>query len=331
MKIAINGFGRIGRQFLQAALEKGLKAEWVINDLSSADNLAYLLKRDSIQKGKNIDVETKGNNLVVNKKIIKVFNEKNIESLPWAKEKVDIVAECTGIFTKREDAEKHLKAGAKKVLISAPGKNTDVDIIYGINEKNLKPQHKIISALSCTTNCVVPMAHILNNNFKIEQAFMITVHAYTADQKLVDTIHHKDWRRGRAAAYNIVPTTTGAAKCIGEAIPELKGKVDGYAVRVPVLNGSYASIIATLKKAATIESINNAFKKAASKELKEILEYTEEPIVSSDIIHNSKSCIFDALMTRVQGNLVNICGWYDNEWGYSCRMVDVVKLISKKL
>ena len=331
MKIAINGFGRIGRQFFQAVLESGIKVDWVINDLSSADNIAYLLKYDSIQKGGPLTIKTKGNIIVVNNKPIKIFNKKNIEELPWKKEKVDVVAECTGLFTKREDAEKHLKSGAKKVLISAPATNPDVSIIYGINEKNLKPKHKIISTFSCTTNCVVPMAYILHKTFKINKAMMITIHAYTADQKLVDTIHKKDWRRGRAAAYNMVPTTTGATKCIGEAIPDLKGKVDGYAVRVPILNGSYISLIASVKKIPTNNLINNEFKKAAKGQLKKILEYSNEPLVSSDIIHNPNSCIFDSLMTRVRGNLVNICGWYDNEWGYSCRMVDVLKIMLKQL
>lgn len=330
MKIAINGFGRIGRQFFQAALKKNIKVDWVINDLSSADNIAYLLKYDSIQRDKPLAVKTKGNSIVVNNKPIKIFNKKNIEELPWKKEKVDVVAECTGIFTKREDAEKHLKSGAKKVLISAPAANPDISIIYGINQKDLKAKHKIISTFSCTTNCVVPMAYILHKIFKINKAIMITVHAYTADQKLVDTIHKKDWRRGRAAAYNIVPTTTGATKCIGEAIPDLKGKVDGYAIRVPVLNGSYISLIASVKKTPTSDSVNAEFKKAAENELKEIFEYSTEPLVSSDVIHNPNSCIFDSLMTRVQGNLVNICGWYDNEWGYSCRMIDVLKIILKQ-
>ncbi len=331
MKIAINGFGRIGRQLFQAALEHGLKVDWVINDLSSADNLAYLLKHDTIQKGKHLDIRVKGNNILINNKAIKVFNKQNIKELPWKKEKVDIVAECTGVFTKREDAAKHLNSGAKKVLISAPTTNPDINIIYGINEKQLKPKHKIVSTLSCTTNCVVPLAFVLHKAFGIEQAIMITVHAITADQKLVDGIHRKDWRRGRAAAWNIVPTTTGAAKCIALAIPELKDKVDGYALRVPVLTGSYVSLIAQLKHKASAEAINKTFKQAAQSKLKAILDYSTEPLVSSDVIHNPKSAIFDSSMTKVQDKLVNICGWYDNEWGYSFRMVDVLKLMLKQL
>lgn len=331
MKIAINGFGRIGRQLFQAALEKDLDAEWVVNDLSSADNLAYLLKYDTVQKRKPLDIKVKGDNILIDGRTIKVFSKRKIEELPWKAEKIDVVAECTGLFTAREDAEKHLKAGAKRVLISAPAKNPDINIVYGINEKQLKPSHKIASTLSCTTNCAVPLAFVLHNSFRIKQAIMITVHSVTADQKLVDGIHHKDFRRGRAAAWNIVPTTTGAAKCIALAIPDLKGKVDGYALRVPILTGSYVSLIAQLKRKAGPEVINKRFRQAAIGKLKNILGYSDEPLVSSDIIHNPKSAIFDSSMTRVQDKLVNICGWYDNEWGYSCRMADTLKLMLKQI
>ena len=264
--------------------------------------------------------------VIVDGKKIKVYAEKDPAKLPWKKLKIDVVAECTGFFTDREGAMKHIKAGAKKVLISAPAKEPDVTVVLGVNfEMYDKKKHRIISNASCTTNCIAPIVKILNDAFGIVNSFMTTVHAYTVTQKLVDGPVKKDIRRGRAAAVNIVPTTTGATKAVIETIPELKGKLNGMAIRVPVVCGSICQFSAVLKKTVTPEEVNKAFQKAAKK-LKGILEYSEEPLVSTDIIQNPHSCIFDSLSTQVIGkNLVNVCGWYDNEWGYSARMVDVMK------
>jgi len=329
VRVAINGFGRIGRQVLQAGIDTpGI--EWVaINDITDTKTLAHLLKYDSVQQVKNVKtVEAKDNMLVVNGKEIKVVSEKDPEKLPWKALKVDVVVESTGFFTERAGAEKHLKAGAKKVIISAPAKNPDITLVKGVNEhKYDKSKHNIISNASCTTNCLAPMVKVLFDNFGIEHGFMTTCHAYTADQRLVDA-PHKDLRRARAAALNIIPTTTGAAKTVAEVIPELKGKLDGVALRVPVPCGSITDFVAKLKKKTTIQEINNLFKNVANNELKGIIRYTEDPIVSSDIVHDSNSCIFDAPSTMIiDGDFVKILGWYDNEWGYSCRMVDIIKLL----
>lgn len=330
MRIAINGFGRIGRQLLQAGLQEKEIEFVAINDITDTKTLAYLLKYDSVHGKSQFHIEAKEHALIINGKEIKVFCEKDPSKLPWKQMKIDVVAECSGLFTAREDASRHLQAGAKKILISAPAKNPDATILLGVNEKIYdSKKHNIISTASCTTNCIAPIIKVLNDAFGIEKGFMITTHAYTADQRLVDA-PHKDLRRGRSAAINIVPTTTGAAKIIGEIIPELKGKLDGYALRVPVANVSLATLVATLKKETTKEQVNAIFKEA-SKKMPKIVEYSEEPLVSSDIIHNPASCVFDSSFTYCIGDLVNVNGWYDNEWGYSCRMIDMLKIIAKSL
>lgn len=331
VRVAINGFGRIGRQIFQAGL-KNLNIEWVaVNDVTEPAALAHLLKYDSVFGKMDANIKAGPDWLEVNGKRIKVVKVLDPTQLPWKELNIDIVAECTGKFTDREGAEKHLKAGAKRVLISAPGKSPDFTVVLGANQQKLSAEHKIVSNGSCTTNCIVHLAKVLHESFEIEKGYMTTVHAYTADQHLVDA-PHKDLRRARAAAVSIIPTTTGAAKTIGEVFPELKGKLDGVAIRVPVPDGSIAIITAKLKKKVTVEQINKAFKHAASNLLKGILEYSEEPLVSRDIIRNSHSCIFDALSTAVtDGDFVTIAGWYDNEWGFSCRMVDVLELMGKQL
>lgn len=326
INVAINGFGRIGRQILQAGINDP-KIKWVaVNDITDTQTLAYLLKYDSVHGDSRYKVSSKPNALIVNGKEIKVVSEKDPEKLPWKDLKIDLVIECTGLFTDRDSTAKHLKAGAKKVLISAPGKNVDVSLVMGVNEKKYdKKRHNIISNLSCTTNCLAPMVKVLNDAFKIEKGFLVTTHAYTADQRLVDA-PHKDLRRGRAAAANLVPTITGAARSVAEAIPELRGKLEGFAVRTPVPDGSIATFTCTVRKKTSAEEVNALFKKFCGKEMKGIIQYNEEAIVSSDIIHNSHSCIFDSAFTNViDGNFVSVTGWYDNEWGYSCRMVDVIK------
>ncbi len=330
IRVAINGFGRIGRQILQAGYtNKNIK--WVaVNDVTEPQTLAHLLKYDSVY-GKFLGTIKAGKDwLEINKRKIKVLNIPEPAQLPWKKLSIDIVAECTGKFTDREGAQKHLKAGAKRVLISAPCKGPDFTIVLGANHHKLSPNQKIVSNGSCTTNAIVHLAKILHDAYTIEHGYMTTVHAYTADQRLVDA-PHKDLRRARSAATNIIPTTTGAAKTVGDICPELRGKVDGVALRVPVSDGSIALLTAQLKKKATREQINKTFR-AASTKLKGIVEYSEEPLVSHDIIHNSHSCIFDAQSTAVTDNsLVTIAGWYDNEWGFSCRMVEVLELMGRQL
>ncbi|MEM4282724.1 MAG: type I glyceraldehyde-3-phosphate dehydrogenase [Candidatus Woesearchaeota archaeon] len=327
MRVAINGFGRIGRQVLQAGW-KAKEIEWVaVNDITDTRTLAHLLKHDSVYGEFEGKVDFTEKSLIIDGKEILVFSEKEPLNLPWKKLGVDIVVESTGLFTDRQGAEKHLKAGAKKVLISAPAKEPDITIVKGVNEHLYdKKKHNIVSNASCTTNCIALMAKVLNDNFGIEKGFMLTAHAYTADQRLVDA-PHRDLRRARAAAVSIVPTTTGAAKAVGEVIPELKGKLDGFAWRVPVPCGSIANIVALVKKATTVEKINWLFSEVSKYHLKGVLQYSEEPLVSHDIIGNPSSCIFDAGLTYVIDNLVSVSGWYDNEWGYSNRMVDVLKLL----
>ena len=324
-KFAINGFGRIGRQVFEIGLKNKLNIV-AINDLTDTKTLAYLLTHDSVYGKFPGKVSYDKDHIIVDNKKIRVYAEKDPVKLPWKKLDVDVVAECTGFFTDRAGAMKHIKAGAKKVLISAPAKKPDLTVVLGVNfDMYDKKKHKIVSNASCTTNCIAPIVKVLNDAFGIVNGFMTTVHAYTATQKLVDAPDKKDVRRGRAAAVNIVPTTTGAAKAVVETIPELKDKLNGMAIRVPVVCGSICQFSAVLKKTVTPEEVNKAFKKAAQK-LKGIIEYSEEPLVSSDIIQNNNSCIFDSLSTQViKGNLVNVCGWYDNEWGYSARMVDVMK------
>jgi len=325
INVAINGFGRIGRIVFRCGF-KDKKINFVaFNDLTDAKTLAYLLKYDSVYGKFPGRVEVKNNVLRVNGKKIKVFSEKDPEKLPWKKLKIDVVIESTGIFREKKLAMKHIKAGAKKVIITAPFKGDDFvkTIVLGVNENTITKEDKIISNASCTTNCLAPMVKVLNDSFGIIEGFMTTVHSYTADQRLVDA-PHKDLRRGRSAAINIVPTTTGAAKAVTETIPELKGKLDGMAIRVPTVCGSVTDFVCKVKRETTIEEVNRVFKKA-SKKMKGILEYSEEPLVSTDIIANKHSCIFDSLSTRVMGNLVKVIGWYDNEYGYSCRVIDLIK------
>ncbi len=329
IRVAINGFGRIGRLVFRAGMKrKGI--EFVaVNDLTDAKTLAHLLKYDSVHGILDADIKAKGNSIVVNGKEIKIFSEKEPENLPWKKLKIDVVVESTGIFITKEGAEKHLKAGAKKVLISAPAKgdNPIKTIVIGVNDKDYdRKKDNIISLASCTTNCLAPVVKVLNDNFGIEKGFMTTVHAYTNDQKILD-LPHKDLRRARAANLSIIPTTTGAAKAVTLTIPELKGKLDGMAMRVPVADGSITDFVAVLKKEATAEEINKIFKSASEKSLKGILQYTEEPIVSIDVVGNPHSAIFDAELTKTSGKLVKVVAWYDNEWGYSCRMVDFIEMM----
>ena len=331
-RVGINGFGRIGRNYFRAALEQNADLDIVaVNDLTSPETLAHLLKYDSVTGRLGADVEVNEGNIVVGGKTIRVLAERDPSNLPWKDLGVDIVIESTGFFTKAEDARKHLDAGAKKVLISAPGKGSDITIVMGVNDGNYDPAaHNIISNASCTTNCLGPLAKVLNDAFGIERGLMTTVHAYTADQNLQDG-PHRDLRRARAAALNIVPTTTGAAKAIGLVLPELDGKLDGFALRVPVPTGSVTDLTVTVSREASMEEINDVYKTAGNGPLAGILRYTDEPIVSSDIVTDPASCIFDSGLTRVMGNQVKVVGWYDNEWGYSCRLVDLTNLVASKL
>ena len=331
VKVAINGFGRIGRNFFRACYGNEDIEIVGINDLTDAYTLAHLLKYDSVHGRFDGTVKAKENSIEVDGKEIQITSIKNPEELPWKDLDVDIVIEATGIFRDRENAGKHLKAGAKKVIISAPGKNPDITVVLGVNEDKYNPkEHNIISNASCTTNCLAPVVKVLNEEFGIEKGYMITVHAYTNDQRILD-LPHKDLRRARAAAVNIIPTTTGAAKAVGEVLPEMKGKLDGSARRVPVADGSLVDLTVVLNKETTAEEINKKMKEASEGNLKGILEYTEDPIVSQDIVGNPHSSIFDALSTKViGGNLAHIVAWYDNEWGYSNRLKDLVLYIAEK-
>ncbi len=332
-RIGINGFGRIGRNYFRAALEQGADLQIVaVNDLTSPEALAHLLKYDSVTGRLKASIEVADGNLVVDGKTIQVLAERDPANLPWAKLGVDIVIESTGFFTKAADAQKHIDAGAKKVLISAPGSGEDITIVMGVNDGLYDPAaHNIISNASCTTNCLGPLAKVLLDNFGIERGLMTTIHAYTADQNLQDG-PHKDLRRARAAAINMVPTSTGAAKAIGLVLPELKGKLDGFAIRVPVPTGSATDLTVTLSREASVAEINAAYKAAAAEgTLAPYLSYTEDPIVSSDIVTDPASCIFDSGLTKVIGNQAKVVGWYDNEWGYSNRLVDLTKLVASKL
>jgi glyceraldehyde 3-phosphate dehydrogenase len=329
VRIAINGFGRIGRMVFRAGLNDRRINFVAVNDLTSPENLAYLLKYDSVHGKLPEKVSNTKNSLTVGKKKIPVFAEKDPANLPWKKLKIDIVVECTGFFLTKELAQKHLDAGAKKVLLSAPAKDDKIKtFVYGINHKKYKKTDKIISNASCTTNCLVPVAYVLDKNFGIVSGLLTTIHAYTSTQKTVDS-SAKKFRRGRAAAQNIVPTTTGAAKATCKVLPQLKGKMDGRAIRVPVVDGSIIDFTCRFKKQVTLEKINRAFKKAAQKELKGILEFSDEELVSTDIIHNPHSAIFDSKLTEViNGKTAKVFAWYDNEWGYSCRMIDMLKVMS---
>jgi len=332
VKIGINGFGRIGRNYFRAALAKGSDLEIVaVNDLTDNKALAHLLKYDSITGRLDADVQLDGDNIVVNGKPIKVLEEREPANLPWAELGVDIVIESTGRFTKAEDAKKHLAAGAKKVIISAPATGADATIVLGVNETTYDAAaHDIISNASCTTNCLAPLAKVLLDNFGIERGLMTTVHAYTADQNLQDG-PHKDLHRARAAAINTIPASTGAAKAIGLVIPELVGKLDGFALRVPVPTGSITDLTVELSTPATVDQINAAYKAAAEGDLKGILGYTEDPIVSGDIVSDPRSSIFDAGLTKVIGTQVKVASWYDNEWGYSNRLVDLTEYVADRL
>jgi glyceraldehyde 3-phosphate dehydrogenase len=332
MKVAINGFGRIGRLLYRAAIERKANIDFVaVNDITDAKTLAHLLKYDSVHGRFNADVQVKGNDLVINGKELKVLSQKDPAQLPWKDLGVYLAVESTGLFTDREGASKHLTAGAKKVLISAPAKNPDATIVIGVNENTYDhDKHNLISNASCTTNCVAPMAKILHENFGIKRALMTTAHAYTNDQRVTDLVH-KDLRRARAAALNIIPTTTGAATAVGLVMPELAGKIDGIALRVPTPDVSIVDLTADLNKQTTKEEINAAFKKAADGPLKGILEYTDEPIVSTDVLHSPYSAVFDSQLTLVTDkNFAKVFAWYDNEWGFSCRMVEQMELIGKK-
>jgi glyceraldehyde 3-phosphate dehydrogenase len=332
IKVGINGFGRIGRNFYRAVVTSGADIEIVgINDLTDTKTLAHLLKYDSILGRLGKDVVAGDGEIVIDGTAIPVFAERDPAALPWAKVGADIVIESTGFFTNAEDAKKHVTAGAKKVIISAPAKGEDITIVMGVNDGDYDPATDVvISNASCTTNCLAPMAKVIDDAFGIERGLMTTIHAYTNDQNVLD-YPHKDLRRARAAALNMIPTTTGAAKAIALVMPQLKGKLDGYAMRVPVPTGSATDLTVELKKPATKEEINAAIKAAADGPLKGILQYTEDPIVSTDIVTDPSSCIFDSGLTYVNGNMAKVVGWYDNEWGYSNRLVDLVGLVGSKL
>ena len=332
MKVGINGFGRIGRNFFRAIEVSDADVRVVgINDLTDTKTLAHLLKYDSILGRFNGTVIAEDGAIVVNGIRIPIFAERDPADLPWGKIGAEIVVESTGFFTDADLAGKHMTAGAKKVIISAPAKGEDITIVMGVNEDNYDPaSHNIISNASCTTNCLAPMAKAIDDAFGIERGLMTTIHAYTNDQSLLD-FPHSDLRRSRAAALNMIPTSTGAAKAIGLVMPHLKGKLDGYAMRVPVPTGSATDLTVELRTAATKEEINAVVKAAAEGPLQGILQYTEDPIVSTDIVTDPSSCIFDASLTNVNGNMVKVLGWYDNEWGYSNRLVDLVKFVGAKL
>jgi len=334
VKIGINGFGRIGRNFFRAALSTGSDLEIVaVNDLDNPEALAHLLKYDTVGGRLDATITVEGDTIIVNGKPIKVLAERDPALLPWGELGVDIVIESTGRFTKSEDARKHITAGAKKVIVSAPASGDDVaTLVLGVNENTYDAAiHDIISNASCTTNCLAPLAKVFNDTFGIERGLMTTVHAYTADQNLQDG-PHSDLRRARAAAANIIPTSTGAAKALGLVLPELVGKLDGYALRVPVITGSITDLtIETGTTGLTVAQVNAAYKAAAEGPLKGILKYTEDEIVSSDIVGDPHSSIFDAGLTKVIGTTVKVASWYDNEWGYSNRLVDITEFVAAKL
>jgi glyceraldehyde 3-phosphate dehydrogenase len=332
IKVGVNGFGRIGRNFLRASMESNSSFEIVaINDLTDNATLAHLLKYDSILGRLKYPVTHTDTTITVGDKTIAVSAERDPANIPWGKLGVDVVIESTGLFTKAADANKHLIAGAKKVIISAPATDEDITIVMGVNhDKYISGSHHIISNASCTTNCLAPMAKVLNDEFGIVRGLMTTIHAYTNDQVILD-FPHKDLRRSRAAALSIIPTSTGAAKAISLVLPELKGKLDGYALRVPVPTGSATDLTVELSKEVTVAQINAALKKASEGSLKGYLTYTEDPIVSADIVTDPSSCILDAGLTKVIGTTAKVVGWYDNEWGYSNRLVDLIKYIGKSL
>jgi glyceraldehyde 3-phosphate dehydrogenase len=327
--LGLNGFGRIGRLVFRRLLQQGQEFNVAaINDITDAKTLAYLLKYDSVHRTFGGDVKADGDAIVVNGKRYKVLAEKDPSKLPWKDLGVTVVIEGTGVFTNREKLQMHLTAGAKKVLLTAPAKDEiDATVVLGVNDAVLTGKEQFVSNASCTTNCLAPMVKVLNETFGVDHGFMTTVHSYTNDQRVLD-LPHKDLRRARAAALSIIPTTTGAARTVGKVIPELKGKLDGFSLRVPTPDASITDFVAILKKAATKEQINEAMKKAAEGPMKGILQYTEDELVSSDIIGNEHSCIFDSKLTMAQGSTVKVFGWYDNEWGFSCRVVDLLKKLA---
>ena len=331
IKVGINGFGRIGRNLLRASFNDPEIEYLAVNDITDAKTLAHLLRYDSVLGIFKEDIKATDDAIILNGKTIKVLAEKDLTGLKWKDLGVEVVVESTGKYTKRPDAIKHIElGGAKKVIISAPATDPDVTIVMGVNEKDYNPaQHHLISNASCTTNCLAPVTKVIHEKFGIEKAFMTTVHSYTNDQKILDA-PHKDLRRARAAAVSQIPTTTGAAKAIGLVIPDLKGKIDGIAIRVPTPNVSLVDLVAVVNKPTTAEEVNAALKEAARGELKGILDYTEEPLVSVDFMSNSHSSIVDGLSTKViDGTLVKVLAWYDNEWGYSCRLADLIKFVMK--
>ncbi|HEX6500795.1 MAG TPA: type I glyceraldehyde-3-phosphate dehydrogenase [Micromonosporaceae bacterium] len=332
IRVGINGFGRIGRNFFRAVLAQGADIQVVgVNDLTDNATLAHLLKYDTILGRLPQEIKATADEITVGGQTFKALAERDPSKLPWGDLGADVVVESTGIFTDANKAKVHVDNGAKKVIISAPAKNEDVTIVMGVNDDKYDPaQHTIISNASCTTNCLAPMAKVLHETFTIERGLMTTIHAYTQDQNLQDG-PHKDLRRARAAAMNIVPTSTGAAKAIGLVLPELKGKLDGYALRVPVITGSATDLTFTASRETSVEEVNATMKAAAEGPLAGILTYTDDPIVSSDIVTDPASCIFDSGLTKVIGDQVKVVGWYDNEWGYSNRLVDLVKLVGSRL
>ncbi len=331
VRVGINGFGRIGRLYLRAALKKSSFQVVAVNDLSDAETLGHLLKHDTAMGPFDGTVEVMDGAIKVNGKEIKVLSERDPANLPWKELGVDIVIESTGLFRKAAEASKHLEAGAKKVLLSAPGKDAMRTVVLGVNDDDYDPaKDHIISNASCTTNCLAPLVKVMDENFGIESGLMTTIHAVTNDQRILD-MQHKDIRRARAATWNIIPTTTGAAKAIGLVYPKADGKLNGLAIRVPTMDVSIVDLTITMQKEATKDEINAAFKKAAEGQLKGYLKYTEEPLVSSDYIGDTHSCIFDALLTDTQGKMAKIFGWYDNEMGYSTRLADLTEIVAKKL
>src|SRR5438132_1965839 len=329
-RVGINGFGRIGRNFFRAHLDRGGDFELVaINDLGDAKTMAHLLKYDSVLGRLDEDVEVGDGVIKAGKTELQILSERDPAGLPWGELEVEVVVESTGFFTDREGAQKHIDAGAKKVVISAPATDPDVTIVLGVNDDTYDPeQHHIVSNASCTTNCVAPLAKVLHDSFTVEQGFMTTIHAYTNDQQILD-LPHKDLRRARAAAVNLIPTATGAARAIGLVLPDLKGKVDGISVRAPVPTGSITDLVVQLAREVTVADVNAAFEQAASiGPLEPYLQYATDPLVSTDVKESPYSCIFDSELTMANGNTAKVFGWYDNEWGYSCRLVDLVDMLA---
>ena len=332
VRVGINGFGRIGMLTAKAAMQNGGDVEIVaVNDLAPREGLALLFKRDTVHGIWPEDVSVEGSILRIGDREVKTFSERDPAQIPWGDVGVDVVVESTGIFTSRDDAAKHLEGGAKKVVVSAPAKGADATFVYKVNHESYDPDsHDVVSNSSCTTNCIIPLVKVLQENFGIESGYMTTIHAFTNDQSLLDTAH-KDPRRARSAPMNIIPTSTGAARTAAVIYPELEGRIDGMALRVPVPDGSITDFVARVERETSVEEVNNAFKQAASGDLADVMEYSEAPLVSSDIVGNPNSCVFDSKLTMSTGRNVKVFGWYDNEWGYSNRTVDIARFIGEKL